>query len=158
MSSELIDPFQSILVHWFLKCRCSLLSSPIWTLPICLIHGCNITVSYEILFFTASDFTSITCHIHNWELFLLWLHLFILSGVISPQMSSHILGTYRPGEFLFQYPINFAFSFCSRDSQGKNTEVVCHSLFQWSPFCENSPPWPVHLEWPYMTWIKVSLN
>ena len=36
--------------------------------------------SYAILFFTALDFTSITSHIHNWVLFLLWLHLFILSG------------------------------------------------------------------------------
>ena len=38
-------------------------------------------------------------------LFLLWLHPFILSGVISPLISSSIFGTYRPGEFLFQYPI-----------------------------------------------------
>ena len=29
-------PFQSILVHWFLKCQCSLLPSPAWTLPIFL--------------------------------------------------------------------------------------------------------------------------
>ena len=29
---------------------------------------------------------------------------FILSGVISPLISSSILGTYQPGEFLFQYP------------------------------------------------------
>ena len=49
-----------------------------------LIHGPNIPASYAILFFTASDFTSISNHIHNWMLFLLWLHLFILSGVISP--------------------------------------------------------------------------
>ena len=36
---------------------------------------------------------------------LLWLHLFILSGVISPLISSSILGTYCPGEFIFQCPI-----------------------------------------------------
>ena len=42
---------------------------------------------------------SITRHIHNWVLFLLWLHLFILSGVISPLISSSILGTYWPGGF-----------------------------------------------------------
>ena len=36
-----------------------------------------------ILFITASHFTSITCHIHNQLLFLLWLHLFILSGFTS---------------------------------------------------------------------------
>ena len=58
-----------------------------------------------MLFFTASDFTSITSHIHNWVLFLLWLHPFIFSGVISPLISSSILGTYQPGEFIFQCPI-----------------------------------------------------
>ena len=60
---------------------------------------------YAMLLFTASDLASITSHIHNWLLFLLWLHPFILSGVISPLFSSNLLGTYWPGEFLFQYPI-----------------------------------------------------
>ena len=36
----------------------------------------------------------------------------------------------------------FAFSYCSWGSQGKNTEVVCHSLLQLTTFCQNSPPWP----------------
>ena len=36
----------------------------------------------------------------------------------------------------------FAFSFCSWDSQGKNTEVSFHSLLLWAMFCQNSPPWP----------------
>ena len=44
-----------------------------------LIHGPNVPGSYAILFFTALDFTSITSHIHNWVLFLLWLYFFILS-------------------------------------------------------------------------------
>ena len=74
-----------------------------------LIHGPNILGSYAILLFTASDLASITSHIHNWVLFLLWLHPFILSGVISPLIPSSILGTYRPGEFLFQYPIILPF-------------------------------------------------
>ena len=72
-----------------------------------LIHGPNIPGSYAILLFTASDLASITSHMHNWVLFLLWLHPFILSGVISPLISSSILGTYQPGEFLFQYPMPF---------------------------------------------------
>ena len=38
-------------------------------------------------------------------LFLLWLRLFILCGVISPLISSSILGTYQPGDFIFQCPI-----------------------------------------------------
>ena len=54
----------------------------------------NILGSYAILLFTALDLASITRHIYNWVLFLLWLHPFILSGVISPLISSSILGTY----------------------------------------------------------------
>ena len=38
--------------------------------------------------FTASDLASITSHIHNWVLFLLWLHPFIFSGFICPLISS----------------------------------------------------------------------
>ena len=38
-------------------------------------------------------------------LFLLWLRLFSLSGVISPLISSSIWGTYQAGEFIFQCPI-----------------------------------------------------
>ena len=46
-------------------------------------------------------------HIHIWVLFLLWLCLFILSGVISPLISSSILSIYRPGESSFS-----VLSFC----------------------------------------------
>ena len=65
--------------------------------------------SYAILLFTASNFASITSHIHSWVLFLLWLRLFIISGVISLLISSSILGTYQPGEFVFQCPIFLPF-------------------------------------------------
>ena len=40
---------------------------------------------------------------------LLWVYPFILSGVISPLISSSILGTYWPWEFFFQYPIILPF-------------------------------------------------
>ena len=56
------------------------------------------------MLFTASNLASITSPIHNWVLLLLCLHPFILCGVISPLISSSILGTYRPGKFFFQYP------------------------------------------------------
>ena len=69
----------------------------------------NIPGSYAILFFTASDLASITSHIHNWALFLLWLHPFILSEVISPLISNRILGSYRPGKFIFQCSIFLPF-------------------------------------------------
>ena len=87
----------------------SLLSSPVDHFQFALIHGPNITGSYAILLITSLDLASITSHIHNWVLFLLWLHPFILSGVTSPLISSSILVTYRPGEFLFQYPIILPF-------------------------------------------------
>ena len=52
----------------------------------------------------------------------------------------------------------FAFWYCSWSSQGKNTEVVCHSLLQLTTFCQNSPPWPILLGWPYTAWLTVSLS
>ena len=70
------------------------------------IHGLNIP-GYTVLLFIALDFTSITSHIHNGALISLWLSLFILSGAISLLFSSSTLGTYIPGEFIFQCP-----SFC----------------------------------------------
>ena len=86
----------------------SCLTTSKWPLPVSN-HGPNFPGSYAILHFTASDFTSITSHIHNWVLFLLWIHLLILSGVISPLIFSSILGTNWPGEFIFQYPIFLPF-------------------------------------------------
>ena len=47
-----------------------------------------------------------------------------------------------------------ASSYCSWDSQGKNTEVVCHPLLYWTTFCQTSPPWSVHLGWPHMAWLS----
>ena len=61
-------------------------------LPVCLDHGPDIPRSCTILLFTASDLTSITSHIHSWVLFFPWLHLFILSEVISPLFSTLALG------------------------------------------------------------------
>ena len=48
----------------------------------------------------------------------------------------------------------FAFSYCSWGSQGKNTEVVCHSLLQWTTVCQTSPPWPDCLGWPHRVWLS----
>ena len=54
------------------------------------------------------------------------------------------------------FSVHFAFSYCSWGSQGKNTEVVCHSLLQWTTFCQTSPPWPDPLGWPRMAWLSFS--
>ena len=37
--------------------------------------------------------------------------------------------------------------------------MVCHSLLQWTTFCQTSPPWPAHLGWPHKAWlIFIELN
>ena len=54
-----------------------------------LIHGPNITGSYEMLFFETLDFTFINGHIHNWVLFCFgsissfFLGLFIYSFLVA---------------------------------------------------------------------------
>ena len=45
-------------------------------------------------------------------------------------------------------------SCCSWGCQGKNTEVVCHSLLQWTTVCQTSPPWPTNLGWPHTAWLS----
>ena len=32
--------------------------------------------------------------------------------------------------------------------------MVCHSLLQWTTFCQTSPPWLSHLGWPHMAWLS----
>ena len=113
-----------------------------------------------MLFFTALDFTFTTRHIHNWALFLLWLRLFIPSGAISPVFFSSLLVHLSLVHERVHLSVSyfFPFSYCSWHSQGKNTEVFCHSLLQWTTFHQKSPLWPVRLGWPYRAWLIVSLS
>ena len=46
----------------------------------------------------------------------------------------------------------FCLSYCSWGSQGKNTEVVCHSLLPWTTFCQTSQ-WYARLGWPHTAWL-----
>ena len=101
--------------------RCTFVGKAMSLLPnhlqFILTRGPNISSSYAILFFAASDFTFITRHIHNWASVLLWPSCFILSVVISscpPLFPSsrldsfqHEKGGYLPWSYLF------AFSYCS---------------------------------------------
>ena len=100
---------QHILVRWFLECRCSLLPSPVWQLPICLDSWsensrflCNITL------YSIGPCLYHQSHPQLGVVFALTpsLHSF---WVISPLFSSSILETYWSGEFLFQYPIILPF-------------------------------------------------
>ena len=51
--------------------------------------------------------------------------------------------------------LSFCLFNCSWGSQGKNTEEVCHSLLQWTTFCQTSPPWLAFLWWPYTAWLSL---
>ena len=113
MISRLVITFlprsKRLLISWLQSPSAVILEPRKMKSATALIHGPNIPGSYAILLFTASNLASITCPIHNWVLFSLCLHPFILSGVISPLISSSILGTYQPGEFIFQCPIFLQF-------------------------------------------------
>ena len=119
-----------------------------------LIHGPNFPGSCATLFFTASDFTSITSHIHNMCGFRFgsassfFLELFLHSSPVAYWALTD-LGS---PSFHIIFFFFFAFSYCSWGSQGKDTEVVCHSLLQWTTFCQNSHH-AVHLGWPYTAWL-----
>ena len=67
--------------------------------------------------------------------------------------ADQLMRIYFPVEFSKLFSVlwlaSFGFSYCSWCSQVKNAEVVSHSLLQWTTFCQNSPPWPVHLGSPY---------
>ena len=72
--------------------------------------------------------------------------------------SSHgWVGSCRPGECISQRPIFPPFHTVHGFSR-QEYEVVCHSLLQWTTFCQTSPPWPVCLGWPHTAWLIVSLS
>ena len=115
-----------------------------------MIHEPNIPGSYGILLFTASDLASITSPIHNWVLFLLWLHIFILSGVISPLISSSILGTSRPGQFIFQCPIFFPFH-----SVYGRMNVLKAGILKWFAILFSSGPHFVRTLHYHLSWVAL---
>ena len=87
------------------------------------------------------------------SVFLPWLHPFILPGVISPLISCSILGTYRPGEYIFQCPIFLPF----HTVHG----VVKARILKWFAFPFSSGPHsvrPLHNDlcfgWPHMAWLS----
>ena len=88
-----------------------------------LTHGPNIPGSYAILVFTASDSTSITSHITTGSCF----HFGFVSSFFLELFLHHIghlptWGVHLSVSYLFAFPYR------SWGSQGKNTEVACHSV------------------------------
>ena len=84
------------------------------------------------MLFTASDFPSITSHIHNWVLFLLWLSSsFFLVGR-SEVKWSEVKWLSRVQLFATPWTVACQATWRIRpwDSPGKNTGVGCHFLLQ----------------------------
>ena len=124
-----------------------------------LIHGPNIPGFYIILLFRTSFFTFTSRHLQNCVLFLLWLSIFVPSGAISVFFSISILGTYWPEEFIFQCHIFLPFHTVNGALKARMLKWFSIAFFSGPlKFCQNSPQWPVHLGWPYMAHLIVSLN
>ena len=121
-------------------------------LQFAFIHGPNIPGSYPILLFTRSGLASITSHIHNWVLFFLWLHPFLLSGVISPLICSKWVPT-NLESFSFSI-LSFCLFILFMGFSRQEYWSGFHSLLQWTTFCQTSPPWPIHLGWPNTAWLS----
>ena len=148
---------QSILAHWFLKYCIHSYHLLFDHFQFALIHGPNIPGSYAILLFTASDLASITSHIHNWMLFLLWfcssffLELFLHWSPVACWVPTDL------GSSSFSIPSFCLFILFMGFSRQEYWSGLPFPL-QWTTFCQTSPPWPVCLGWIYMAWVIVSLR
>ena len=151
-----IHPFQFLLVHWFLKCRCSLLQSLVWSLLIYL-HSQTLHSRFlcNIVFYSIGLYFHHQSHPPLGIVFTLTPSLYSFWSYFSTLLRS-ILGTYWSGKFIFQshiFCLSILFMEFSRQEYWNGLPFL-------SPvtFCRNSPPCPVCLEWPYILWLIVSLN
>ena len=99
------SPFSLLITRmstFTLAISCSTTSNLPWVMDLTTRFLCNIALYSIGPCFYQQSHTQL-------GIVLLWLCPFILSGVMPPMISSSILGTYWPGEFLFQYPIILPF-------------------------------------------------
>ena len=91
-----------------------------------------------------------------------WLSVFILSGAISPLLSSSILDIHRPGEFIFQCHIFLPFH-TAKGPQGQNTELVFLPFSSWPLFVRSLHHDPSILPGPILHgllfhWVRQGSN
>ena len=150
--------FSSILVHWFLRCWCSLLPFLAWPRPVYLdscsylsIFQCNI-VLYSIRL-SPPDISTTEYHFHFGPASSFFLELLVTALCSSP------VAYWTPSDLggSSSSVIHFCLFYCPSDSPGKNTGVGCHFLLPCTMFCQNSSLWPVHLGWPCKVWLMASL-
>ena len=117
-----------------------------FTLAISCLTTSNLPWSMDLTFQFPTQYCSLqhwtllpSRHIHNWAwFFALALSLHSLWSYFSTFLQEHIRylptwGVHLSVSYLFD------FSYSSWGSQGKNTEVVCHSFLHWTTFCQKSP-------------------
>ena len=95
-------------------------------------------------------------HQKSQVLFLLWLSSFFLELFLHWYPITYWAPTHLGSSSFGVLPFCLVILFMG--FKERNIEVVCHSLFQWTAFCQNSPPWPIRLGWPYTAWLVVSLS
>ena len=150
--------FQSIWVHWFLKCWCWLLSSPVWSLPICLdswtYHSsflCGIVFLQHRTWLPPPDTsTPGHCFLFSSDSSFL-LELLLYSSQVAYWAPTNLGSSSfnHTSVCLFLLFMGFSIQECWSG---------LHSFLQGTTFCQNSPPWPIHLGWPYTVWLIVSLS
>ena len=114
-----LHEFAEVHVHWVGDAACPLS----W--------WCRWTISSS-----ASPFSSCLQSFPRSRSFLM-SQLFISGGQSTgASASASVLPKHSQGWF----PLRLT-GYCSWGSQGKNIEVVFHSLLQWTMFCQNSPLW-----------------
>ena len=158
-----ISPFPSILVHWFLRCSCSplaisclIMSNLPWFMDLTF-QGPTQYCSLQHRILLSPPDTSTTgcrsCFVPTASFFLELLVIALCSSPVVYWTLSDLGGSSPLGVSYL-----FAFSCCSWGSSGKNTGVVCHSLLQWTTFCQNSSLWPICLGWTCTAWLRAPLS
>ena len=106
------------------------------------------------ILFSSPEISITECHFHFGPAASFFLELLAFALCSSPvaYWTLSDLGAHLPVSYLF------AFSYCSWGSHSKNTGVICHSLLQWTTFCQNSSLRSIHLGWPCMAWLIASLS
>ena len=87
------------------------------------------SLQHQTLFLSPVTSTTGHCFFFG-SVSLFFLELFVQSSPVAYWAPTN-LGSYLSVSYLF------AFSSCSWGSQGKNNEVVCHCLLQWTTICQS---------------------
>ena len=149
----------SVLIIWW--CQCVESSLVLLEKNVCYDQHVLLTkllLAFALLHFYSKarlsppDISTAECRFHFGPASSIFLELLVIALCSSPvaYWIPSNLGGSSSGV------MSFAFSYCSWGSHGKNTEMVCHSLLQWTVFCQNPSVWRVRLGWPCMAWLIAS--